>query len=95
MTVSSSVILQELLDFFLEHHICFESNAILRNVTVGGIISTGVHVSIVLVLDSCRHTTCTMYTFLSATCNCQVIKVVHYVVTGSWLGPADSFRLGH
>ena len=45
VTVSSSVTMQELLDFFLEHHVCFESNAILRSVTVGGIISTGVHVS--------------------------------------------------
>ena len=46
VTVSSSVNLQELLDFFLEHKICFESNAILRNVTAAGIVSTGVHVSI-------------------------------------------------
>lgn len=46
VTVSSSVNLQEMLDFFLEHKICFESNAILRNVTAAGIVSTGVHVSI-------------------------------------------------
>ena len=45
ITAASGATVQELMDFFLKNDICFQSNVILRDVTVAGIVSTGCHVS--------------------------------------------------
>ena len=45
ITVSSGVAMTEIVDFFLKNNVCFESNAILEGVTIGGIVAPGCHVS--------------------------------------------------
>ncbi len=44
VTISPGVTVGELMSFFLNHEICFESNVILPTVTYGGTFSGGCHV---------------------------------------------------
>lgn len=52
VTISPGVTTGELMKFFLIYQICFESDVILPNVTYGGILSGGCHVSSSNVLHS-------------------------------------------
>ena len=45
MTISPGVTVAELMKFFLQRDICFESDLLLPTATYGGILSGGCHVS--------------------------------------------------
>ncbi len=45
VTISPGVTTGELMEFFLNNEICFESDVILPTVTYGGVLSGGCHVS--------------------------------------------------
>ena len=44
VTISPGVTTGELMTFFLQNNVCFESDVILPNVTYGGILTGGCHV---------------------------------------------------
>lgn len=44
VTISPGVTTGELMEFFLKHEVCFESDVILPTVTYGGVLSGGCHV---------------------------------------------------
>lgn len=50
VTLSPGVTGGELMEFFLNNDICFESDVILPTVTYGGVLSGGCHVSTVDIL---------------------------------------------
>ncbi len=45
VTISPGVTTGELMEFFLNNEICFESDTIISTVTYGGVLSGGCHVS--------------------------------------------------
>ena len=45
VTISPGVTIKELNMFFLQNDICFESNVVPEEVTYGGVVSGGSHVS--------------------------------------------------
>ena len=64
VTLSPGVTGGELMEFFLNNDICFESDVILPTVTYGGVLSGGCHVSILLIFLSMS--TCMYYTYICA-----------------------------
>ena len=64
VTISPGVTTGELMRFFLDHNICFESDVLLSTVTYGGVLSGGCHVKFVkcnsMILVNFLHTSPSM-----------------------------------
>lgn len=64
VTISPGVTTGELMRFFLDHNICFESDVLLSTVTYGGVLSGGCHVKLVkcnlMILVNFLHTSPSM-----------------------------------
>ena len=54
MAISPGVTTGELMSFFLQFDVCFESDVVLPTVTYGGVFSGGCHVSRPFVQHECR-----------------------------------------